>query len=142
MRILKLSVEDSRADNSEEIAKEVRQLLENKSLLHKRILDAYPNVEFRTARVKARLEKIKKNTEYLREQAEEKLDEINEKVKKKREIASKNLITTRRLQRNIIENQEELIKYLLEGEISEERKEELVNKIAEDKSILDKRDIF
>ncbi len=142
MKILKISVEDSRADNSEEIAKEVRTLLADKSLLHRRILDAYPDVQFRTARVKARLEKIKKNTEYLKEAAEEKLDEINEQVKKKKELASKNLVTTRSLQKNIIQNQDQLIKYLLEGEISEDEKEELIRKIAEDKSILDKRDIF
>ena len=55
MNLLKRGVEESRSDKSEEIAAEVRYLLENRSVFHKRIMDAYPELTFRTKEVKARL---------------------------------------------------------------------------------------
>lgn len=71
--------------------------------------------------------------------AEEKLNDLNEQVKKGKEIASKNLILTRNLQHNIIDNQSKLIELLMNGSLTDEEKNDLLNKIDEDKKILEKR---
>lgn len=139
MGLLKKVVESSEADNSEAIAKEVRELLKDKNLLYSRIVDAYPNVQFRTNKVKERLEKIKEEGENIHLMAEEKLNEFNEQVKKSKEMASKNLILTRNLQKNIIDNQSELIELLMDGKINDDEKKKLLEKIEDDKKILEKR---
>lgn len=139
MGLLKKVVEGSEADNSEAIAKEVRELLKDKNLLYSRIIDAYPNVQFRTEKVKERLERIIQEGENIHLMAEEKLNELNEQVKKSKEIASKNLILTRNLQKNIIDNQSKLIELLIDGNLSDDEKKELLEKIEEDKKILEKR---
>ena len=139
MSLLKKGIESSEADSSEEIAKEVRELLKDKNLFYSRIIDAYPNVQFRTKRVKERLERIIQEGENIHMMAEEKLNDLNEQVKKGKEIASKNLILTRNLQHNIIENQSKLIELLMNGSLTDEEKTNLLNKIDEDKKILEKR---
>lgn len=139
MSLLKNVVESSKADSSEAISKEVRELLKNKNMLYSRILDAYPNVQFRTERVKERLDKIIQEGENIHQMAEEKLNDFNEQVKKGKEIASKNLILTRNLQKNIIDNQSKLIELLMDGKISDDEKKYLMDKIEEDKKILEKR---
>lgn len=139
MGLLKKVVESSEADDSEVIANEVRELLKDKNLLYSRIVDAYPNVQFKTKKVKESLERIKEEKENIQSIAEEKLNEFNEQLKKSKEIANKNLILTRNLQQNIIENQTKLIDLLIDGNLNEEEKKELLNSIEEDKKILEKR---
>ena len=136
MNLLKQGVEKSRADKSEEIAAEVRYLLENRSAFHKRILDAYPELTFRTEMVKARLERIRKEGEAIRLLAEEKVEAMEAFAK---ETASKNLTPTRILQREIIEKQDALIASLKEG-ADAKALEELEEAIRENKEILENRE--
>ena len=136
MNLLKQGVEKSRADKSEEIAAEVRYLLENRSVFHKRILDAYPELTFRTEKVKARLERIRKEGEAIRLLAEEKVEAMEAFAK---ETASKNLTPTRILQREIIEKQDALIASLKEG-ADAKALEELEEAIRENKEILENRE--
>lgn len=136
MNLLKQGVEKSRADKSEEIAAEVRYLLENRSVFHKRILDAYPELTFRTETVKARLERIRKEGEAIRLLAEEKVEAMEAFAK---ETASKNLTPTRVLQREIIEKQDALIASLKEG-ADAKALEELEEAIRENKEILENRE--
>ncbi len=136
MNLLKQGVEKSRADKSEEIAAEVRYLLENRSVFHKRILDAYPELTFRTEKVKARLERIRKEGEAIRLLAEEKVEAVEARAK---EAASKNLTPTRTLQREIIEKQDALIASLKEG-ADAKALEELEEAIRENKEILENRE--
>lgn len=136
MNLLKQGVEKSRADKSEEIAAEVRFLLENRSVFHKRILDAYPELTFRTEMVKARLERIRKEGEAIRLLAEEKVEAMEAFAK---ETASKNLTPTRILQREIIEKQDALIASLKEG-ADAKALEELEEAIRENKEILENRE--
>lgn len=136
MNLLKQGVEKSRADKSEEIAAEVRYLLENRSVFHKRILDAYPELTFRTEMVKARLERIRKEGEAIRLLAEEKVEAVEAFAK---ETASKNLTPTRILQRKIIEKQDALIASLKEG-ADAKALEELEEAIRENKEILENRE--
>ena len=136
MSLLKRGVEESRSDKSEEIAAEVRYLLENRSVFHKRILDAYPELTFRTERVKARLERIRNEGEAMRHLAEEKVEALEERA---REAASKNLTTTWSLQREIIEKQDALIDSLKSG-ADQDALRELEAAIKEDKDILENRE--
>ncbi len=136
MNLLKQGVEKSRADKSEEIAAEVRYLLENRSVFHKRILDAYPELTFRTEKVKARLERIRKEGEAIRLLAEEKVEAMEAFAK---ETASKNLTPTRILQREIIEKQDALIASLKEGTDAGDLRE-LEEAIRENKEILENRE--
>ena len=136
MNLLKQGVEKSRADKSEEIAAEVRYLLENRSVFHKRILDAYPELTFRTEKVKARLERIRKEGEAIRLLAEEKVEAVEARA---REAASKNLTPTWTLQREIIEKQDALIASLKEG-ADAKALEELEEAIRENKEILENRE--
>lgn len=140
--LLKEGVESSEKDKSEEIAKEVRFLLENKSVFHKRIIDAYPELVFRTEKVKARIEKIKEESEYIRELANEKIEEISDIMEERHENISKNLVTTRNLQKSIIKIQDEIIKNLIAtGELSEEDKK-LLSQLEEKKKILEQRELL
>ena len=59
LRLVKRSVEGSQADNTEEISMEVRRLLTNRSYFYRRFADAYPEVIYRTDRVKQRLAAVK-----------------------------------------------------------------------------------
>lgn len=136
MNLLKQGVEKSRADKSEEIAAEVRYLLENRSVFHKRILDAYPELTFRTEKVKARLERIRKEGEAIRLLAEEKVEAMEAFAK---ETASKNLTPTRILQREIIEKQDALIAALKAGTDGEDLPD-LEEAIRENKEILENRE--
>lgn len=136
MNLLKQGVEKSRADKSEEIAAEVRYLLENRSVFHKRILDAYPELTFRTEKVKVRLERIRNEGEAIRLLAEEKVEAVEAFAK---ETASKNLTPTRILQREIIEKQDALIASLKEG-ADAKALEELEEAIRENKEILENRE--
>ena len=136
MNLLKQGVEKSRADKSEEIAAEVRYLLENRSVFHKRILDAYPELTFRTEMVKARLERIRKEGEAIRLLAEEKVEAMEAFA---RETASKNLTPTRILQREIIEKQDALIAALKAGTDGEDLPD-LEEAIRENKEILENRE--
>ena len=136
MNLLKQGVEKSRADKSEEIAAEVRYLLENRSVFHKRILDAYPELTFHTEKVKVRLERIRNEGEAIRLLAEEKVEAMEARA---REAASKNLTPTRVLQREIIEKQDALIASLKEG-ADAKALEELEEAIRENKEILENRE--
>lgn len=142
MHLLKEGVEKSMADKSEEIAAEVRYLLENRSALHKRILDAYPELTFRTDRVKARIARIRKEGEHIRRLAEEKVEDLEERARTGREMASKNLVTTRGLQREIIEKQEALIDLLRTEDGDRKAIEQLEEAISADKALLESREFY
>ena len=79
LKLVKNSVEHSEADNTEEIGKEVRKMLRDRNLFARRFANAYPDVIYRTEKVKARLERIKAETERLRKQAEQRIDTILKK---------------------------------------------------------------
>ena len=80
LKLVKVGVDSSEADNTEEISKEVRALLTNKSYFYSRFADAYPEVVYKTERVQARLAAIKAETERMRQEAEKHLEAQAEKV--------------------------------------------------------------
>lgn len=70
LKLVKDSVEKSEADNTEAIRLEVVKTLNDKSLFAKRFANAYPDVIYRTEKVKSRLEAIKEQTEKFRAEVE------------------------------------------------------------------------
>ncbi|MDO5018579.1 MAG: hypothetical protein Q4E02_04695 [Lagierella massiliensis] len=138
MELLKKGIEQSTSDRSEEIALEIRELFKDKNLLYKRIISSYPEVQFRTKRVK---ERIKKDREYIHQLADNKRDELDMLIKNKKDIASKNLILSRTIQKDIIEKQNELIEGLVRGSLSKEDIEIYRRDIDEMKKLLEKRHI-
>ena len=65
-------------DNTEEITKKVKEILMNKSILHRRFLNAYPRIQAVKVKIKEKREKIK-------EQVRASQEEIKENVQKQRE---------------------------------------------------------
>lgn len=65
-------------DNTEEITKKVKELLLGKSLLYRRLINAYPKIQSIKVKIKEKKEKIKR-------QVEEQKNEIKENVKKQKE---------------------------------------------------------
>lgn len=58
-------------DNTEEITKKVKEILLSKSILHRRLIHAFPRLESIKARIKENTRKIKENTEKLKDNIEQ-----------------------------------------------------------------------
>ena len=110
LKLVKTGVEHSEADNTEQISREVRLLLSNKSIFSRRFADAYPEVIYRTERVKERVEEIRRETERLRREAENRLDKVNQRLEQGREQLSASLEPTASIKSNLIRRQQELIR--------------------------------
>ena len=114
LKLVKTGVESSEADNTEEISREVRLLLRDRSVFHRRFADAYPEVIYRTERIAARMEAVRAETERLRREAEARVGEVKEQLAYELEpIAA--------VKNGVIRRQEELIDRLYdEGRADEE----------------------
>ena len=132
MKLVKVGVDSSEADNTEEISKEVRQLLTNRSYFHKRFADAYPEVVYRTDRVQKRLAEIRAEAERIRMEAEKRRDERVEKVAASLEPAY-------RIRTDLIGKQEELIGLLYDEAAASAEMRELKAEIDRQKKRLESR---
>ena len=65
-------------DNTEEITKKVKELLLGKSVLHRRLINAYPKIQSIKVRIKEKKEKLKKQVEKQKEEIKDKMDNIKE----------------------------------------------------------------
>lgn len=70
-------------DNTEEITKKVRQVLESKSVLHRRLLNAYPDLEAVKIKIKQKKEKIKEQVEEQKKELEKKVEDKSKQVEEK-----------------------------------------------------------
>ena len=109
MKLVKAGIEQSEADNTEEIGREIRVLLSDKTIFHKRFADAYPDVVYRTERITARMEAVKAETEKLRQEAERRLNAVNQRLDQGREQLAATLEPTSAIRSSILEKQAELI---------------------------------
>ena len=101
LKLVKTGVEQSAADNTEEINREIKLLLSDKNVFYRRFADAYPEVIYRTERINARMEAIRAETERLRREAEQ-----------RREQLSSALEPTGLIKNDLIEKQEALLNLL------------------------------
>ena len=77
LKLVKTGVEQSAADNTEEINREIRLLLSDRNVFYRRFADAYPEVIYRTERINARMEAIRAETERLRREAEQRREQLS-----------------------------------------------------------------
>ena len=125
LKLVKDSVEKSEADNTEAIGKEVRKMLADKSLFAKRFADAYPDVIYRTEKVKARMNAIKAETERLRQQAEARISEVQQQLSEKLELTSQ-------IKNSLIQNQDKLISMLYNEAPADDESKQLKTEIDKD----------
>jgi hypothetical protein len=132
LRLVKRSVESSQADNTEEISMEVRRLLTNRSYFYRRFADAYPEVIYRTDRVKQRLAAVKAESERIRREAEQRI-----------ETGARRVLTaaepTAMIQSGIIARQDKLIQALYHEETADEEAKALMAEIRAEKARLETR---
>ena len=81
-------------DNTEEITQKVKEVLQSKSALHRRLLNAYPSLEAVKIKIKAKKEKIKEKVEEQKEELANKVEkqknEFENKIEnQKKEIENK-----------------------------------------------------
>ena len=132
LKLVKTSVELSEADDTEAISKEVRLLLSDRSVFHRRFAEAYPEVIYRTERIAARMEEIRAETERLRQEAEEHVAQMRQEV-------AENLEPTRSVKNEIIEKQDALIRLLYREEDASPEIRELKQEVESKKAVLQKR---
>ena len=132
LKLVKTSVELSEADDTEAISKEVRLLLSDRSVFHRRFAEAYPEVVYKTERIAARMEEIRAETERLRQEAEEHAAQMRQEV-------AENLEPTRSVKNEIIEKQSALIDLLYREEDADPEIRELKQEIELKKGVLQRR---
>lgn len=136
MKFVKSSVENSEADNTESISKEIKLLMSNKSILYRRIADAYPDVIYRTDRINQRMREIKEEMERIQQETANNLDRIKQEVTYSFELMK---VTPSQIQEEIIDKQDQLILRLEEDTADKEEIEELQKAIQEKKQYLEDR---
>ena len=132
LKLVKRSVESSEADNTEAISKEVRLLLSNRSVFHRRFAEAYPEVIYKTERIAKRMEEIRAETERLRQEAEERVAQMRLEV-------AENLEPTSSVKNTLIEKQDALIALLYREEAASPEIKELKREEENKKAVLQKR---
>lgn len=132
MKLIKVNVEKSKADNTEDIKQEIKLLASDKNILYERFVNAYPDVKYRTDRIKNRIREIEAETKKIRYEIER---EILEQIQSIRNDIKP--ITT--IKSEIIESQEKLILLLESGSASKDQVEKLKGDIENQKELLDKK---
>ena len=130
LKLVKVGIDSSEADNTEEISKEVRQLLTNRSYFYKRFSDAYPEVVYKTERVQARLAAVKAEAERMRTEAEKRLDAQADKV-------AASLEPVHMIRADLIGKQDALIGMLYDEEAASDEMKALKAEIDRQKSRLE-----
>ncbi|MCR4675604.1 MAG: hypothetical protein K5634_00030 [Sphaerochaetaceae bacterium] len=120
LKMIKAGIESSKADKTEDISREIRALMADKSLFVRRFAEAYPDVIYLTDRVKERMEKVRQQTEAFRKEAEQRL--VSAPVRSR-----------------LISNQQKLIELIYDERKAEASARELKGKIDRDLKILGKR---
>lgn len=76
---------EKNTDNTEEMTEKVKEILRSKSVLHRRLVNAYPKLQTVKVKIRETKEEIKKKERVLRKNIEEKSKNIKNKVKFKNE---------------------------------------------------------
>ncbi|SCY45679.1 Uncharacterized membrane protein [Pseudobutyrivibrio sp. AR14] len=150
LKLVKIGVESSEADNTEAISNDVKLLLSDRSIFYRRFANAYPDVIYRTEKVKARMEEIRLETEKFRLEAEKRLDELNQQYEKNKaewdasiragkEQLRETLEPTGFIKSNLIEKQNQLISLLYDESTATAPAKTLMSEIEHERLRLEKR---
>ncbi len=63
-------------DNTEEITRKVKEILQKKSVLHRRLINAYPKIQAVKIKIKEKTRKIKEQIQEQKDDIKDKIDEI------------------------------------------------------------------
>lgn len=139
MKLVKAGVENSEADNTEEINKEIMLLFSDKSYFYRRFADAYPDVIYRTEKIKAHMEEVHVETERMRAEAEARLAKMNERFEESKEQFIATVDPVGAAKNRMLSRQEALIGLLYNEQSATDEMKSLVNEIEECKSIIEKK---
>ena len=132
LKLVKTGVEGSKADNTEEISKEVKLLLRDRSVFYRRFAEAYPEVIYKTERITARIEAIRAETEKLRQEAEARVASMRQEL-------AENLEPTASIKNTILEKQDALIGLIYREETASLEMKNLKRDIESKKAVLQRR---
>ncbi len=132
MKLIKLNVEKSKADNTDDIKNEIKLLVKDKNVLYNRFINAYPDVKYRTDKIKNRIREIEAETKRIRE-------EIEREILEQRQSIRNDIKPITIIKSEIIESQEKLILLLESGSAPEDQVEKLKEDIENQKELLDKK---
>ena len=132
LKLVKTGVEGSEADNTEEISKEIKLLLQDASVFHRRFAEAYPEVVYKTERITARIEEIRSETEKLRQEAETRAAQMRQEL-------AENLEPTASIKNTIMEKQDTLIRLLYHEESASLEMKDLKRDIETKQAVLRRR---
>lgn len=76
LNIVKTEIDNTQGDDTEEISKDIHALLSNRSLLIRRIHEAYPNLEARPTRLTGRLKQAKKELAMIKKELKQKRSDL------------------------------------------------------------------
>ena len=132
LKLVKTGVEGSKADNTEEISREVKLLLRDRSVFYRRFAEAYPEVIYKTERITARIEAIRAETEKLRQEAETRVAQMRQEL-------AENLEPTASIKNTILEKQDALIGLIYREETASLEMKNLKRDIESKKAVLQRR---
>ena len=132
LKLVKTGVEGSKADNTEEISKEVKLLLRDRSVFYRRFAEAYPEVIYKTERITARIDAIRAETEKLRQEAEARVATMRQEL-------AENLEPTASIKNTILEKQDALIGLIYREETASLEMKNLKRDIESKKAVLQRR---
>lgn len=139
LRLVKTGIETSEADNTEEINREIRLLLSDRSVFYRRFVEAYPEVIYRTERINARIEEIRAETERLRREAERRHSEVNRMLASGMQQLSSTLEPAGSIKNTIIRKQGDLIALLYDESAATEEAVKLKREIDSERKRLSSR---
>ncbi len=132
LKLVKTGVEGSKADNTEEISREVKLLLRDRSVFYRRFAEAYPEVIYKTERITARIDAIRAETEKLRQEAEARVAQMRQEL-------AENLEPTASIKNTILEKQDALIGLIYREETASLEMKNLKRDIESKKAVLQRR---
>ncbi len=150
LKLVKIGVESSEADNTEAISNDVKLLLSNRSIFYRRFADAYPDVIYRTEKVMARMDEIRLETEKFRMEAESRINELNKQyakskatwddsIKTRKDQLIESLEPTGAIKNGLIERQRKLIDMLYDENTASDQAKILMEEIINERTRLKKR---
>ena len=134
LKLVKAGVEKSEADNTEEIGREIRLLLSDRSIFYRRFADAYPEVVYKTEKIAKRINEIKKETEKLRKEAEKRVSALNDRIDEKKTKIAEAIDPSISVKNKIIKSQNELIDLLYDENTATDHEKELKAEIEKNKN--------
>ena len=78
-------------DNTEQITKEVRKILSNRSWGYKRLIEAFPNLETIKFKIQEITDEVKENAKEIKENINEKVQDVKTTINSRKEIVKNNI---------------------------------------------------